>query len=549
MWAFLERLLDSSMFSPHGICLLWEPELIWLHVVSDAVIAASYFSIPFALAIVVSKRRDFQFGWIGWSFAAFIMACGLTHIFSIYTLWVPVYGIEGIVKAITAVASIITAVILWPLIPKIIAIPSSAQLRQAYVALEEEGKQRRGAETLLQRFRETEATETQIRQAQKMEAVGQLTGGIAHDFNNILTVITGTIEILADAVADRPELAGIAKMIDEAASRGAALTQHLLAFARKQPLQPTSVDINALIVDTVQLLKPAIGELVTIDFQPGEHIYPALVDPNQLATAILNLALNARDAMPDGGELRIESSNIELQANAIKTFDGPAAGKYVMISFTDTGHGIAAADLNKVFEPFYTTKDVGKGTGLGLSMVYGFVKQSNGHITIQSEKGFGTTVLICLPPAEATATRAANIDLAGSVRQAQETILVVEDDPLVRTYVLAQIKSLGYRTLSASNGPEALNVLRGPEPIDLLFTDVIMPGSINGRQLSIEALKLRPALKVLFTSGYTENAIDHDGRLDQGVQLLRKPYRRSDLAHMLRTALTSGATDLLGEPA
>ena len=234
MWAFLERLLDSSMFSPHGICLLWEPELIWLHVVSDAVIAASYFSIPFALAIVVSKRRDFQFGWIGRSFAAFIMACGLTHIFSIYTLWVPVYGIEGIVKAITAIASIVTAVILWPLIPKIIAIPSSAQLRQAYVALEEEGKQRRGAETLLQRFRETEATEMQIRQAQKMEAVGQLTGGIAHDFNNILTVITGTIEILADAVADRPELAGIAKLIDDAASRGAALTQHLLAFARKQ---------------------------------------------------------------------------------------------------------------------------------------------------------------------------------------------------------------------------------------------------------------------------------------------------------------------------
>ncbi len=545
MWAFLERLLDSSMFSPHGICLLWQPELIWLHVVSDAVIAASYFSIPFALAIVVSRRRDFQFGWIGWSFAAFIMACGLTHIFSIYTLWVPVYGIEGIVKAITAIASIVTAVILWPLIPKIIAIPSSAQLRQAYVALEEEGKQRRGAETLLQRFRETEATEMQIRQAQKMEAVGQLTGGIAHDFNNILTVITGTIEILADAVADRPELAGIAKLIDEAASRGAALTQHLLAFARKQPLQPTSVDINALIVDTVQLLKPAIGELVTIDFQPGERIYPALVDSNQLATAILNLALNARDAMPNGGQLRIETSNIELQANAIKTFDGPAAGKYVMISFSDTGHGIAAADLNKVFEPFYTTKEVGKGTGLGLSMVYGFVKQSNGHITIQSEKGFGTTILICLPPAEATAITPANIDVPGSARQVQETILVVEDDPLVRTYVLAQIKSLGYRTLSASNGPEALNVLRSKEPIDLLFTDVIMPGSINGRQLSIEALKLRPALKVLFTSGYTENAIDHDGRLDQGVQLLRKPYRRSDLANMLRTALTSGAADLV----
>jgi signal transduction histidine kinase/CheY-like chemotaxis protein len=549
MWAALERLLDSSMFSPHGICLLWEPELIWLHVVSDAVIAVSYFSIPFALAIIVSKRRDFQFGWVGWSFAAFIMACGLTHVFSIYTLWVPVYGIEGIVKAITAMASVITALVLWPLIPKIIAIPSSAQLRQAYVALEEEGKQRRGAETLLQRFRETEATEMQIRQAQKMEAVGQLTGGIAHDFNNILTVITGTIEILADAVADRPELAGIAKLIDDAATRGAALTQHLLAFARKQPLQPASVDINALIVDTVQLLKPAIGELVSIDFQPGEGVSPALVDPSQLATAILNLALNARDAMPNGGQLRIETTNVELQDNAVRTFDGPAVGKYVMISFADTGHGIAAGDLNKVFEPFYTTKEVGKGTGLGLSMVYGFVKQSNGHITIQSEKGLGTTILICLPQAEAAATQSTGIDLPEPTRQGHEIILVVEDDPLVRTYVLAQISSLGYRTLSASNGPEALNVLRSSEPIDLLFTDIIMPGSINGRELSIEALKLRPDLKVLFTSGYTENTIDHDGRLDQGVQLLRKPYRRSDLANMIRAALMGRGVSFLRESA
>jgi signal transduction histidine kinase/CheY-like chemotaxis protein len=549
MWSALERLLDSSMFSPHGICLLWEPELIWLHVFSDAVIAAAYFSIPFALAIIVSKRRDFQFGWIGWSFAAFIMACGLTHIFSIITLWVPIYGIEGIVKALTAVASIITAVILWPLIPKIIAIPSSAQLRQAYVALEEEGKQRRGAETLLQRFRETEATETQIRQAQKMEAVGQLTGGIAHDFNNILTVITGTIEILGEAVADRPQLAQIARLIEQAASRGAALTQHLLAFARKQPLQPTSVDINTLMVDTVKLLQPTIGERVSIDLVPGEDVAPALVDASQLATAILNLALNARDAMPNGGQLRIETTNVELQDNRVQAYDGPAAGQYVMISISDTGHGIAAGELNKVFEPFYTTKEVGKGTGLGLSMVYGFVKQSKGHITIQSEKGRGTNVLICLPRADAEATPVVNTRVPERAEQGYETILVVEDDPLVRSYVLTQIRSLGYRTLAASNGLEALAVLRGSEQIDLLFTDVIMPGSINGRELSIEASRLRPGLKVLFTSGYTENAIDHDGRLDHGVQLLKKPYRRSDLASMLRIALTTHTTELLAASA
>jgi signal transduction histidine kinase len=549
MWSALERLLDSSMFSPHGICLLWEPELIWLHVASDAVIATAYFSIPFALAIIVSKRRDFQFGWIGWSFAAFIMACGLTHIFSIITLWVPIYGLEGIVKAITAIGSIVTAVILWPMIPKIIAIPSSAQLRHAYKALEEEGKQRRGAETLLQRFRETEATETQIRQAQKMEAVGQLTGGIAHDFNNILTVITGTIEILGEAVADRPQLAQIARLIEEAASRGTALTQHLLAFARKQPLQPTSVDINMLIVDTVKLLQPTIGERVSIDFVPGEDVAPALVDASQLATAMLNLALNARDAMPNGGQLRIETANVELQDNRIPAYDGPAAGQYVMISISDTGHGIAAGELNKVFEPFYTTKEVGKGTGLGLSMVYGFVKQSRGHITIQSEEGRGTSILIYLPRADAEATPVVKMSAPELAEQGHETILIVEDDPLVRSYVLTQIRSLGYRTLSASNGLEALAVLRGSEKIDLLFTDVIMPGAINGRELSIEASGLRPGLKVLFTSGYTENAIDHDGRLDHGVQLLKKPYRRSDLASMLRIALTTNAAELLAASA
>jgi signal transduction histidine kinase len=537
MWYFLERLLDSSTLSPHGICLLWEPELIWLHVFSDAVIATSYFSIPFALAIIVSKRRDFQFGWVAWAFATFILACGLTHVFSIYTLWVPIYGIEGIVKAITAAASIVTAIMLWPLIPRILAIPTTEQLREAYVALEEEGKQRRASETLLQRFQETEATETQIRQAQKMEAIGQLTGGIAHDFNNILTVITGTIEILAEAVANRPDLAEIAKLIADAAYRGAALTRHLLAFARMQPLQPIDVDVNLLMFDTIELLKPTIGGLINIGFVAGKEVSAALVDPNQLTTAVLNLALNARDAMPNGGNLTIRTGNVELTEEDAKTCDGLAAGEYVTISLSDTGHGIAEPDLQKVFDPFFTTKDVGKGTGLGLSMVYGFVKQSNGHIAIESERGRGTTVWIYLPRAMAATIPAADSRISESPRGGHGTILVVEDDPLVRTYVVSQLQILGYTTLSASNGHEALSVLRSSDPIDLLFTDVIMPGSMNGRELSIEALKLRPTLKVLFTSGYTENAMDQDGGLDPDLLLLAKPYSRADLARMIRLAM------------
>ncbi|SEE21059.1 ATP-binding protein [Bradyrhizobium erythrophlei] len=549
MWSFLERLLDSSTFSPHGICLLWEPELIWLHVISDAIIAASYFSIPFALAILVSKRRDFQFGWMAWPFAAFILACGLTHVFSIYTLWVPIYGLEGIVKALTAVASIFTAVLLWPLIPKILAIPTEAQLREAHVALAEEGRQRQRSEVLLERFREAEVNESKIRQAQKMEAVGQLTGGIAHDFNNILTVITGTIDILAEAVAHNRQLTEITSLIRDAAERGASLTRHLLAFARKQPLQPSDVDVNALMVNTIELLRPTIGDHVDIDFRPAPDLPRALVDSNQLVTAIINLALNARDAMPKGGRLRIETRTAELKPSDVRGHDGLAAGHYVAIALIDNGQGIAEADLAKVFEPFFTTKDVGKGTGLGLSMVYGFVKQSNGHIALDSEVGRGTRVMLYLPRAVVLSPAVLPERRQPEVRGAQEIVLVVEDDRLVRSYVLTQIESLGYTTRSANNGGEALAVLDSGTPIDLLFTDVIMPGAMNGRDLATEAQRRRPGLRVLFTSGYTDDAIDQDGKLEQGILFLAKPYSRAQLARMLRVALRERETARAQEPA
>ncbi len=536
--AFFERLLNTSMYSPHGICLLWEPELIWLHVVSDAVIALAYFSIPFALAIFVSKRRDVEFGWVFWAFAIFIMACGVTHVMSIYTLWVPIYGIEGIAKALTAMASILTAAMLWPLLPKLLAIPSPSQLQQAHAALEREGRQRRGVEEMLQKFRDVEATKSQVRQAQKMEAIGQLTGGVAHDFNNILTVITGTIEILADALKDRPQLASIANMIDSAATRGADLTQHLLAFARRQPLQPRSVDVNALMVDSARLLKPTLGEHIDIEPMLDRQTAPALIDPSQLSTAILNLALNARDAMPHGGKLTLETRNVVLDENYARIND-VASGDYVMIAISDTGEGMAPELLDKVFEPFFTTKEVGKGSGLGLSMVYGFVKQSNGHIKIYSEVGHGTTVKLYLPHAIGFAPADTVVKSGGDPERGGETILVVEDDPLVRQYVLTQVQSLGYTTLSASNGTEALAVIDSGKHIDLLFTDVIMPGSMNGRELAGAALRRRPDMRVLYTSGYTENAIIHHGRLDAGVLLLAKPYRRSDLATLIRAALVA----------
>jgi PAS domain S-box-containing protein len=379
------------------------------------------------------------------------------------------------------------------------------------------------------------AAESQFRQAQKMDAVGQLTGGIAHDFNNILTVITGTIEILAEAVADKPQLAAVAKMIDEAAARGADLTQHLLAFARKQPLQPKETDINTLIVETARLLRPTLGEHVEIESMLEADAWPALVDPNQLATALINLALNARDAMPRGGKLTLETGNVHLDDSYTAANSDVPPGPYVLIAVSDTGAGIPVAIRDKVFEPFFTTKGAGKGTGLGLSMVYGFVKQSGGHIKIYSEEGHGTTIKIYLPRAAGMTALAAEVAPA-LVGGGHESILVVEDDPLVRDYVVAQLRSLGYSTCTAKNAAEALAIVDSTAALDLLFTDVIMPGIMNGRQLADEALRRRPSLKVLFTSGYTENAIVHHGRLDPGVLLLAKPYRKSDLARMVRRA-------------
>ena len=382
------------------------------------------------------------------------------------------------------------------------------------------------------------AAEDRIRQAEKMEAVGQLTGGIAHDFNNILTVITGTIEILADAVSADAQLAAITRMIDEAAARGADLTQHLLAFARKQPLQPREIDVNSLIIDTGKLLRPTLGEQIEVESVFADESCVATVDPNQLATAILNLSLNARDAMPNGGKLILETGSAFLDEGYAAMHGDVRPGRYALIAVSDTGTGIPAGIIDKVFDPFFTSKGPGKGTGLGLSMVWGFVKQSAGHIKIYSEEGHGTTIKMYLPPGTG-ALVASEASTAAAIQGGPETILVVEDDRLVRDYVLTQLHSLGYVTLNAANAAEALAVVEAGNQFDLLFTDVIMPGAMNGRQLANELEKRKPGLKVLFTSGYTENAIIHHGRLDSGVLLLAKPYRKSDLAAMIRKALAA----------
>jgi nitrogen-specific signal transduction histidine kinase/CheY-like chemotaxis protein len=379
--------------------------------------------------------------------------------------------------------------------------------------------------------------EERIQQSQRLESVGQLTGGVAHDFNNLLTVILGNAELLHEELLSEPRLKPLAEMISSAAQRGADLTQSLLAFARRQALEPSAVDVNQLVAGMHGLLQRTLGENVEIQFKPAADLEPTLVDPAQLESALLNLCLNARDAMPEGGRLTIETGMRELDSSYTDTGFDLVPGEFIMIAVSDTGCGILPNHKSRIFEPFFTTKEKGKGTGLGLSMVYGFIKQSGGQLNVYSEPGEGTTLRMYLPRAGVTADFLPAPEVSDAMANGNETILLVEDDDLVRRYAHDQLAGLGYVVIEAANGPEALEIARQRSDIDLLFTDIVMPGGMNGRQLAEAACQLHPGLKVLYTSGYTENAIVHHGRLDPGAQLLSKPYRRGELAARVRNVL------------
>ncbi|CAL77260.1 putative sensor histidine kinase with a CHASE3 and a response regulator receiver domain; peptide signal [Bradyrhizobium sp. ORS 278] len=380
-------------------------------------------------------------------------------------------------------------------------------------------------------------TERLLQQAQKLDAIGKLTGGVAHDFNNMLTIITGTIETLADEVRDRPAAAATAALIGQAADRCTELIRHLLAFARKQPLHPRDSDVNSTILDIAKLLRPTLGEQIEINSILEEETLIAHIDSAQLANSLVNMAINARDAMPNGGKLLLESRRVELDDAYAAANAGVTPGSYIMVAVSDTGTGMSPAVRDRAFEPFFTTKEAGKGSGLGLSMVYGFVKQSGGHIKIYSEEGRGTTIRLYIPaPKGQTATPALPDP---PPPRGDETIFIVEDDLLVQDFVVAQLQSLGYKTMTASTGVEALAKIESGQPFDLLFTDVIMPGGVNGKELAEETLRQRPGTKVLYTSGYTDNAMVEHGRIDHASLLLTKPYRKSELAQMVRLALHS----------
>ncbi|HEX8886700.1 MAG TPA: response regulator, partial [Noviherbaspirillum sp.] len=375
--------------------------------------------------------------------------------------------------------------------------------------------------------------ENALRQAQKMEAIGQLTGGVAHDFNNVLQVVGGNLQLLQGQLVGNQ---AAQKRLDTALAavlRGAKLASQLLAFARRQPLQPVVINLGDLVRNMDDLLRRALGEAVSVCTVVEPELWNTLADPGQIENVILNLVINARDAMQGEGRLTLELANVALDGQAFGAADAIPAGDYVMLAVSDTGSGMSPAVLEKAFEPFFTTKPEGEGTGLGLSMAYGFVRQSGGTIRIYSEVGVGTTIRIYLP--RSTQAKEALPDLlSGPVIGGNETILVAEDDPDVQSTVVDILSTLGYRVLKADDGEGALVILRSGMHIDMLFTDVVMPGPVRSVELARQARLLIPDIAVLFTSGYPQNAIVHGGRLDEGVELLSKPYRRTDLARKIR---------------
>ena len=395
---------------------------------------------------------------------------------------------------------------------------------------------------------EAEAT---LRQSQKMEAVGQLSGGIAHDFNNLLTIIIGNLDTMRRQLENLPKTAAelaskLAKPVDSAikgANSAAQLTQRLLAFSRRQALEPRRVDLNRLVSDMMDILRRSLGEDINLETVLGAGLWPTFVDPHQVENVLLNLALNAKSAMTKGGHLTIETANCYLDDAYVERFGDVEAGQYVLLCVSDTGTGIKSEIIDRVFEPFFTTKPQGEGSGLGLAMVHGFVKQSGGHIRIYSEPGHGTTVKIYLPRAtgdeKITAVPAGKSPRPAPTPNAKkdETVLVVEDNDGVRDYATEVLEQLGYRVLATSDAKEALRLLSDGKHVDLLFTDVVLPGAITGRVLAEQAKDMRPGLRVLYTTGYTRNAIVHQGRLDPDVHLLNKPYTQQDLARKVRDLL------------
>jgi two-component system, NtrC family, sensor kinase len=478
------------------------------------------------------------FGWVFWMFAAFILACGTTHWFEVWTLWHADYATQGLIKATTAGLSLATAALMWPLLPRALALPSTDDLRRVNQELSVQVGERNAAMEALQReMIERERAEDALRQSQKLEALGQLTGGVAHDFNNLLLILSTNLYLLRERIAD-PEMEAQLASMERAVARGESLTRHLLTFGRRQALQPRPIELQGQMAKLVELLRRSLREDIEVRLDVPAGTWPIEIDPAEFELALINLALNAKDAMSEGGVLSISARNETLGRNGKAVED--LEGDFVAVSVSDTGRGIPPSIVARVFEPFFTTKEVGKGTGLGLSQVYGFAKQSGGDAIVTSEHRRGTTVTLFLPRAERAPTPASG-DAAGSGATAgntgaRATVLLAEDNPDVAEVSAALLRELGYAVRVVSSAQQVLDALAAGERVDLVFSDVVMPGGMSGLDLA-QILRARyPGLPVLLTTGYGARQQVAQG----GFPFLLKPYRPKALASAVYTLLHMG---------
>ena len=526
--------LFSSDFAPHGHCYLWTWPLVVLHALSDTLIGLAYLAIPLTLWYIVRRRTDLPFNWMMLCFATFIIACGATHWFEVWTIWNAHYWLSGTVKAVTAVASVGTAVLLVRLVPAILAIPSHAQMEEAYAAVRASEEKLRDLNTQLEervaeRTRELESAhaertelQAQLHQSQKMEAIGRLAGGIAHDVNNMLTVITGYTEVMLEQIPPG-EARVAAEEVQTAVDRTAHLTAQLLAFSRKQVRQPVMLEVDEVVKRASRMLGRLVGEDIRIELGLEADGWLVLADGSQVEQVLMNLVVNARDAMPRGGLLSIRTAR--------ETHD---TGEFVRLSVRDQGTGIDAAVLPHIFEPFFTTKPPGSGTGLGLATAHGIVEQSGGFITVDSTPGRGTTFHVHLPRAEASAQPAPVAPVVPAAAPTPRatgsaTVLVVDDEAGVRRVAVMSLRRAGFTVLEAGSLSAALDLAATHDaPIDLLISDVVMPGGY-GPDLYEKLKKRRAGLRVLFMSGHTDQRLSGHGVLEPGVALLAKPFTPAEL--------------------
>jgi signal transduction histidine kinase len=525
--------LFRASYAPHGYCLLWQPWLIWTHAISDGLIALAYFSIPLALVAFLRKRPDVVFGGVFWMFAVFILACGATHILSIWNLWHGDYGVEAVVKVITAIASLFTAILLWPLLPKAIALPSSARLREANAELSTRISERDTAMAALQmEIAEREKAEAALLQARKMEAVGQLTGGIAHDFNNLLQVVSGSLDLIASRTAGDERLSRLSDAALGAVQRGKRLTSQLLSFSKMQRLELKPIDVPALVSEMSDLIAGTITPAITLKINADIISYIVVADPVQLELAILHLVLNARDAMPDGGMLTIGVHNRQLAGR-----DDVEDGDFLAISVADTGTGMAPEIVQRVFEPFFTTKAVGKGSGLGLSMVFGMTRQSGGTVTVTSQEGAGSTVTLYLRRASTAFAMPAIQGVAGPGRArglGGLEVLVVDDEAEVRELIVLMLEEMGCSVLQAEHGQQALHLVETHQPAAMVI-DFMMPG-MNGADVARATRSRWPDIRMVFATGFSQSEAITASVGDDAI-VLRKPFAPADLANALTRAL------------